>query len=714
MDSSPSTPLSKAPLEVLQHICHFLSRRDLLSLALVSRVWRKATASRRLSRIRLHIQNHQQLVRDLEEWDKILSRYDGFGYVRRITLNGGMHYLDKAWDLNAPVEHAPEDSDDENDDLIEFTDFHPHLPEPRSEYKQAEHEAWLPLAGFLPRLPSLTDLVYTCANQVPACVLTAIHEHHPHLRLHVSTFSLRSLFLPRKHKPVEIDPDEYALVTSSCLYSIRTHHASGNGKFSPNFNHEALGQMFGAGWFPGLKHLCMQCPSITNANDQAIALEAPRIPWGRTFCSYRGNPPDEPQEPPTSSALTQLDTFSVTHQIYDQFLLQRFIAAWSSRIDFAALRNLTIRNRITKRLLDTFIQCAQDSETRWFRSLRSLNLGVNPAEWSANPFSEFDGKVATLLSVLPPLEELILDGYAGLEVSRLAIFHHHGATLRKLHLPADREKNLLSRSGEEYVLNPRQVLEIARRCPRLRDFRILLRRNFVNETEALRAIAHIPQLQRVHIVWDCKGEDGQELLDHLRVERPWTGRELRDIRDLLMRNAVDETLALAIWEAISEERTHQTLPPLERVFIDTKFATSSEDYSVRTPLELWIRWIGRSWVCQRTSRWDDKNGDEVSVLGKSVAGYEGLKDRLQKIGYWNIPNGKIGGELDDPGKPGRRDAKRRNIWNRTWASRGGDWRDEWHSFPLRIQGDIWEENQMEDFLESDGAAYSHEDEDMED
>ncbi|KAK3896562.1 hypothetical protein C8A05DRAFT_39898, partial [Staphylotrichum tortipilum] len=80
-------------------------------------------------------------------------------------------------------------------------------------------ETWLPFARFLGWLPALTDLVYACTHQVPACLLAALHEHHPRSRLHVRAFSLRSLFQKRDQLH-DIDPDERALATSPCLYSI--------------------------------------------------------------------------------------------------------------------------------------------------------------------------------------------------------------------------------------------------------------------------------------------------------------------------------------------------------------------------------------------------------------------------------------------------------------------------------------------------------------
>lgn len=83
-----------------------------------------------------------------------------------------------------------DDSDSENDDLTEYVDYYDY--QERQRYRQARREAWLPLAEYLPRLPGLTDLMYTCPNQMSLCLLDALHRHHPNCRLHVSTFNLRA------------------------------------------------------------------------------------------------------------------------------------------------------------------------------------------------------------------------------------------------------------------------------------------------------------------------------------------------------------------------------------------------------------------------------------------------------------------------------------------------------------------------------------------
>ncbi|KAK4125535.1 hypothetical protein N657DRAFT_678637 [Parathielavia appendiculata] len=124
-------------------------------------------------------------------------------------------------DANPASDAGGNDSDD--DDLVpDLSVSLLSMPRFTTEHKQAQHDAWVPFAQFLAQLPGLQDLVYACTSRTPACVPTALHQHHSRSCLHMRAFILSSL----DHQQVEqvhgIDPDEFALVTSPCLYRINT------------------------------------------------------------------------------------------------------------------------------------------------------------------------------------------------------------------------------------------------------------------------------------------------------------------------------------------------------------------------------------------------------------------------------------------------------------------------------------------------------------
>ncbi|KXX78783.1 hypothetical protein MMYC01_204432 [Madurella mycetomatis] len=116
----------------------------------------------------------------------------------------------------------PDDDDDDDDGPYYVPDhvgFVGNVPRSTPQHKQAQHEAWLPFERFIGQLPGPKDQVYACKQQISACVLAALHQHHPKSRLHEHDFGLRNVHRYPSHLE-DIDADELALATSPCLYSI--------------------------------------------------------------------------------------------------------------------------------------------------------------------------------------------------------------------------------------------------------------------------------------------------------------------------------------------------------------------------------------------------------------------------------------------------------------------------------------------------------------
>ena len=142
-------------------------------------------------------------------------------------------------------EDAGESDSDEDEDgfckpskgVVEKS--HGASPLPTHEEREEQNKAWLPLAQFLDQLPDLKDLIYAYSNQIPMSILSSLHQHHPINRLHVHTFSLRSLFQPRD-RPHDIDPDEFVLATSPCLSSIVVSYCGYDTFRQLDYNQEAV------------------------------------------------------------------------------------------------------------------------------------------------------------------------------------------------------------------------------------------------------------------------------------------------------------------------------------------------------------------------------------------------------------------------------------------------------------------------------------------
>lgn len=70
--------------------------------------------------------------------------------------------------------------------------------------------AWKPLAMTIgDQFQHISDFIWVCQNQFPPFLLRALEQYHPACRLHIRTFSLRSLrILEGEEDGVEVDNDE--------------------------------------------------------------------------------------------------------------------------------------------------------------------------------------------------------------------------------------------------------------------------------------------------------------------------------------------------------------------------------------------------------------------------------------------------------------------------------------------------------------------------
>ena len=127
---------------------------------------------------------------------------------------------------------------------MKAVDFWPFGRVPTEEENARRKEAWSPLVDSIPNFTYLRDAVYGCGAQIPASLLLAQKSHPQLVRVHVHTFSLRSLY-PARSQLHDIDADEYLLATSPCPTSVRAVDSSSeyNSDGYPSFNREALLRM---------------------------------------------------------------------------------------------------------------------------------------------------------------------------------------------------------------------------------------------------------------------------------------------------------------------------------------------------------------------------------------------------------------------------------------------------------------------------------------
>ncbi|CAJ2502279.1 Uu.00g096730.m01.CDS01 [Anthostomella pinea] len=126
-------------------------------------------------------------------------------------------------------------------------------------------EAWDSPAIFIANLPGLKDLVWNVwahPNQMPSCILAAVHALG--CRLHMHTFSIRNLRQdPENHD--EPHPDDLALATSPSLHSIVAHRSNfASPTATDDYPHKAIFQMM-AGAAPRLAHVWMRSVDTLDA-----------------------------------------------------------------------------------------------------------------------------------------------------------------------------------------------------------------------------------------------------------------------------------------------------------------------------------------------------------------------------------------------------------------------------------------------------------------
>ena len=662
--------LDNLPSTVLLRVCDYLDRdytSSLLAFARVSKSCYSVATFLLFRTIRFSTRNN--LAEDVQQCHDMLQRAAGFRCVRRLIVDGPWppersNELDPR-EQRRCLRISAEDRGYGNRivDQVQWSTVHAFKADNTPATAVYEtNEAWKPLASLIKQLHSLADLIYGCPSQFPPCLLEALHQHRPHCRLHINKFKLRSL------NASSTDPYEVVLATSPCLHSISVQSDMQWGFITgevQNFNYEAVQSMV-AGLAPNLRELHIFHSS-----------------WGATFegfypCKpWKGFTPGSQvhSSSPISGSLRCLEI-----RVGDDLIGTQLIETWKAHTDFSVLERLKFESHIAQ---DT-LECLTASSS--FPSLRELVLPLANRQMKQPQTSEFYDIVGRFLCQLPPLSSLVLTG----ELSRLSmdsILEHQGAALRQLWLwPSDGEKCFL----------PEQIAKIGVHCPLLEDLSLTLCRSKGDAAEvaSYRALGSIPKLQYISVVLDASnhtilGEDalaGFDLEDD-DAEYPetpndssfddfdqqffknyggWRDPRNGHIRDAFINSAVDETLARAIFWAISSGKAVGSLP-LEKLWIRVRgggnFGNRVSVESVRC-VSMVVAELGRSWLCERSPR--DDSRQELITREQGPRGWE--TQQAQSTQQTHLP------PIVEP------------IFRRLWPATqpaGDNWRNEWSSFPLR-------------------------------
>ncbi|KAK5127397.1 hypothetical protein LTR85_006736 [Meristemomyces frigidus] len=627
------SPLETIPAELLLRICEYLDtpdHRHVQAFALASRTCHGVASSCILRTMHIKVGEFEQIQSDLDRCLDVLGRSSSLKHVRRLIIT--------AYD---PPESAQYELYARRDELVSPDDDFAEPPMRALSWMPMHHpdNVWMAVAAFLCKLPALTDILYSLVEEFPTCLLQAIQQWQPNCRLHVDMFQSRSLDGPNKL------PSELALLTSSPqLYSITSRSTGYALNGYQDFTYDATLQVLG-GSAPNLRRVSLITDREGATARMMCALEDGgkcRQPWG-------GLAFENQESIPRAAHLT---TFEMGG---DSSVTARDLKAWTKSCDVSVLRTLKLRFPVDGSAMEWLAQnCA-------FPSLRTLVLGPR------NETTEDYLMTTSFMLSLPPLRALRLSGEIGVGCLTVTL-HRHGQSLRRLWL------SFVPRNHKDaLVLDADAVGQIRHCCPMLEDLSLAIPRPKGDLREVLiyRTLGMITRLQYLSITLDC-GDMSQPFEDEELVPsdpsfddfdreivkvmcagpHPQAICRQGHVRDSLINYAVDKKFARGIFHVISDAKPAGAFP-LERMELRPEGGCLT-DHEV----DLFDH-LGQWWLVERNPRDDCRNELVMKELPRRV-------DTAWK------PEARLEPDVEP-------------IFRRVWPlalGSGGDWREDWHSWPL--------------------------------
>jgi len=640
------------PGEIVLRICEYVEgthKSSLLTFALVSKQCNCAATTLLFRTIKISVRGREQLAYDVHN---ILQRAFSFKHVRRLVVEGLMPSQQDDTGENEPQgrrHRAGSSLDRDDDELSDWGHADVSVADRRPPNVVYEEDgAWMPLANLVRQLPALSDLIYACPSQFSPCLLQALHQHRHNCRLHIKTFSFRSLNQP------DLDAHELALATSPCLYSVLVMYDSYDSDGIEDYNGEAV-MRIAAGLAPNLKEARMFRAAAGWSLALMRAIETPRNPWQ----GFAINKQKQISIPGSLRHLQLAGYGSITKQVVER---------WSRHTDFSVLRILKLESDIEADALDCLATKCD------FSSVRTLVLVLATDSLLEPPTMNYSSLANHFLCSLPPLFTLKLVGELS-QTTLDTIFEYHGATLRRLWLSPSGTLNRLV-----IVITQREVEQIAEHCPLLEDLSLTVPRSKgdAGEVAIYKALGSLPKLQRLFLTLDASdcailldGDEDDETpndptfdnFDQQFFDDPRSSyRKPRNghVRDAFINSALDEALARAIFWSISTAKPRGALP-LERLRLRMTGGGCFGDSSMLSSIEDVVGHLGRSWLLERNPRDDHRNELVATELGR--------QEREAKEAVYPMSLGwKVAPIF-------------RRIWPERWKE-GGDWRNDWQSWPL--------------------------------
>jgi len=580
------------PMEVLQSITDVLSvshRRSVANFSLVNRRCRLAATFALFRTLSIRIENPESLVKAIEQWTATLKLSDSFRHVRTLKVRG---------DVYADWQRRSQDRASDEEGAFK----------PPFKYE----DAWLPLVRFMETLPSLKDMHFQCHGSLPSALLPVLLGKHRSCRLHLSNFSLDSLRLRLpKGSTTLIEPSAHdlAIVSLPNLRTIATDTVWDNiapTDYTPN----ALAEI-----------LAHYCPWVSDVDIISRRSESEHSAF--EYVHFPGL--KHAQE---ASRKVRLSSLSVAGDWSE-------LNSWDTHADLSTLHTLRLKSA------DAGLLGYETSQGN-FASLKVLELG-NCQGGGLDVLGNVVNVIPEFLKSLVPLEEIVITGEIRKETLD-AVLDHHGASLRRLALPAA-------------LVSVDRLKEMNEKIPWLEHLHIGLRRTGgdADEVALYDTLATFPRLQSLIVELDCSIDVAPDQGDTNSF--PYDDGAMRHT---LVKRAIDATLAAWIFRRMASGSA-----PLRSVELNVtnvaQFNMLSDGASNAQEIGNPIRHFTRKWMCG----WDVRDDREGEVAAEECE--ESKRGRL------------LDEEKDEVRGLGAAEGAFRHLLPET----SGDWRDDWKSFPLQ-------------------------------
>ena len=660
----PNSALQSLSTELLFRVFDLAGwnhKECLQSLTLVSRTC-EAVASQLLFRyIEVRMPRPNALKLNLERLERILLRRHCLSQVRSLKIIEFLSHPNQFGD-DRTLEWELDDDNHYGEDEIDAETFIPlcnimsYTAYCRATDFEEDDRAFRPLALFLQQLTGLSDLFWHCTKQLPPCVLAAVHEYLPTLRLHIQFFRLLTL------DEEVIDPHELALATSPCLFSIRVIHTGRDSYGRDDYNEEAALRL-AAGLSPNLSEVVMFPCHAPNSPQLVRSIRRPRPPFegfkspGSNLARFQSGSLTTLRIVPSAGRAVTMETF----------------VQWSQHTDFDKLCVLDLSAGVNAGTMRWAAQRAK------FHSLRELHLALvaprNVLE------SDILDAAILFLNSLPCLSRLDVSGLLN-QALLGTVISRHGISLQRLSLYPDKPSSAPDDS-ERSDVSYEYLMRLRDECSMLEELTLPILRTRSNngEMKFYQALAGFHRLARISILLDCSNvitltesnevpmnasfNDFEQLpfgeLAPDAVVNPVGGLRIPPyprrghIRDALIKLAVDGRLAQEIWNIVAGEKKTR---PLESLKIIPIQGMKLGHHVQEIYCDNMVREMGRPYLVERNVR-DDCDQPTIRELGQRA--------RLARRRWTPI------------------EEVIKDIYRTIWPEQDSScaWYEEWKSFPLR-------------------------------